>query len=221
MGGGDYATPHTDRMGSDAEQAFQTVCHHHKITVKPSTKQQNIYQHFDFVVSPFWDKDRSRVEVKAIKCAGRGKVPDPSLIYVEFQTVGGHPGWIYGSADHIALQQDKTEFLVVRRTDLLTFAENVRKTAGMGQRSGIKGTLWTREGRDDLVISLDRNSITDAIPYYMFSVAPHTACTPGESSFPPAPASSACETADLPSQSDASCEFPPSGPLPKSPRGSA
>lgn len=160
-GGGKFATAATDRMGSHAELLFQRVCETHGMSVRPATRFENVVRHFDFVVSPWTlfplPSRSARVEVKSIKCPRRGGTPDPTLIYVELRGVLGHKGWVFGDADLVAFEQPNDSFLIVKREELAQLANDMHPTAQMATRSGVKGTLWSRPDRDDLVLCMDRD----------------------------------------------------------------
>lgn len=161
LGGGKFATAVTDRMGSHAESLFQRLCQSHGMPIRPATRFENIVRHFDFVVSP-WTAfplpcRSARVEVKSIKCPRRGDKPDPTLIYVELRAVMGHKGWVFGDADLVAFEQPNDSFLIVHRNELAERANEMHAIAPMGFRSGVKGTLWSRPDRNDLVLCMDRD----------------------------------------------------------------
>jgi len=160
-GGGEFATEATHRMGLFAETLFQTLCHSHKLACRPATRFENTVRHFDFVVSP-WSflplpQTTARVEVKAMKCPRRGAAPDPTLIYVELKSVMGHKGWVLGEADIVAFEQPHNSFLLVKRNDLALKAAQMFASAPHASRSGVKGTLWSRPDRNDLVLCMDRD----------------------------------------------------------------
>ena len=116
-----------------------------------------------------WDYDVSalgRVEVKSVKCPRRGDAPDASLFYLETRCVGGGSGWLRGRADWVAFQQelDEPSFVLCRRGALERWADGA--LAGgmpMAPRSGVKGTRWSRPGRDDEVIVADRGVVLRAL----------------------------------------------------------
>lgn len=160
-GGGEFATQTTHRMGLHAETLFQTLCQKHKLACRPATRFENTVRHFDFAVTP-WpflsiSQDPARVEVKAMKCPRRGAPPDPTLIYVELKGVLGHKGWVLGDADIVAFEQPQSSFLLVKREDLARKAAQMYDAAPHAPHSGIKGTLWSRPDRQDLVLCMDRD----------------------------------------------------------------
>ena len=180
FGGRRFATASTDAMGAGAESAFERACRWVGCAVRPASRGEDRLQHFDFHVwSPervhaawahAWRATAARVEVRAIKAAHRGGAPDPTLIFVELTSVGGHCGWARGSADLVAFEQDYG-FLVIPRTTLLSVAEHVAATAPRAACSGYKDTLYGRPGRDDLVVLLDRDRL-------VWSLGDHVAWLP-------------------------------------------
>lgn len=161
-GGGEFASAVTHQMGLHAETLFQRLCESKGLSCRPATRFENTVRHFDFVVHPWTltplPQDVARVEVKAIKCPRRGARPDPTLIYVELKGVLGHKGWVFGDADIVAFEQPNNSFLCVKREDLAHKTAELFPSASMGSRSGIKGTLWSRPDRDDLVLCMDRDT---------------------------------------------------------------
>lgn len=154
-------------LGSQAEQCFlRCIAAHGYAPPKPATRFQDMREHWDFKVQGL-----GRVEVKSMKCAQRGGTPDASLWYLESKCVGGGPGWVKGKADWIAFQQEmapKSSFVLCSRTALTAWLQDKESklgggSAAMGERSGIKGTFWSRPGRDDLVFCADRGEVLRAL----------------------------------------------------------
>lgn len=161
-GGGEFATELTHQMGLRAETLFQNICESKGLNCRPATRYENTVRHFDFVVRPWpflsLPQNSARVEVKAIKCPRRGAHPDPTLIYVELKGVAGHKGWVFGDADILAFEQPNHSFLLVRRNELERKATELADGAPFASHSGVKGTLWNRPGRQDVVLCLDRDT---------------------------------------------------------------
>jgi len=168
-GGGEFATAVTHRMGLRAETLFQTLCQSHSLSCRPATRFENTIRHFDFVVKP-WPflsatQEPTHVEVKAMKCPRRGARPDPTLIYVELKGVLGHKGWVFGDAHVVAFEQPNDSFLLVNREDLARKAAQLFDAAPRAPHSGVKGTLWSRPDRDDLVLCMDRDTHVKSLPH--------------------------------------------------------
>lgn len=158
VGGGDFSSVKSLQMGQKAEDLFVKLCKENNLHYRYASKYENMNDHFDFIVNKFPPSfTKKNIEIKGIKCPFRGAEPDPTLIYVELQNVNGGKGWIFGKADIIAFEQPQQKFLCVEREELCRKALEVANTAPFGKQSGIKGTLWSRKDRNDLVVSLDRD----------------------------------------------------------------
>jgi hypothetical protein len=158
VGGGEFANSNSLRMGQKAEDLFVDLCKENNLSFRYASKYENMNSHFDFIVNKFpLTYTKKTIEVKAMKCPKRGDPVDPTLIYVELQNVNGGKGWIFGEADIIAFEQPDEKFLCVNRDELCRTALEIAKDAPFGTQSGIKGTLWSRKDRNDLVLSLDRD----------------------------------------------------------------
>lgn len=159
-GGGEFASPATTAMGTQAEQNFLRFCSSHKnIKIRKATKYENMVLHYDFVVN-VKDHKYHRVEVKAIKSRRRGLPPDPRVIFVELKDIHGNPGWLYGKADLIAFQQIDG-FLLVPREFLVKRVETLKPTFRLSLQSGVHHTLYSRPQRNDLMMVLDIDDIDD------------------------------------------------------------
>ena len=149
-------------MGLHAETLFRELCESKGWSCRPASRFENTVRHFDFVVRPWsllpLQTDVARVEVKAIKCPRRGARPDPTLIYVELKSVMGHKGWVFGEADIVAFEQPNNSFLCVKREDLARKSAELFPSATHASHSGVKGTLWSRPERQDLVLCMDRDT---------------------------------------------------------------
>lgn len=171
FGGGKYATAETDLMGQSAEDQFRGLLQSHGIQFRNSSERENRINHFDIVAfAPLADFSfrRPRIEVKSVKAARRGQVPDPSLLYVELKSVGGHPGWLYGDADLLAFQQSDFQFILVQRSDLKDWISKRVVGAKFGAHSGIKGTFWARPERNDLVFCVDTEEVKASVKHSLF-----------------------------------------------------
>lgn len=180
IGGGIYATAETNDMGKGAENLFALLCKKNNKSFRYASKYENCIQHFDFHVKNFdhllHSKDSlhsnslhsSKVEVKSIKCRYRGGPLDPTIMYIEIVAVDGNPGWIMGEADYIAFEQPQSTFLCVSRKELMEKSLLIAKDAPYGKKSGIKGTLWTRTDRQDLILCLDRKDVLSLPSVFYF-----------------------------------------------------
>lgn len=103
--------------------------------VSPSTRNEDMWEHWDLKLVPedpncpliIWGRNElnTTYDVKGIKSKTRGKLPDDSIHYIEFQNVVGKTGWLYGKSDYISFETN-TEWLVVDRKDLIKFSEKYK-----------------------------------------------------------------------------------------------
>jgi hypothetical protein len=113
-------------MGNAAEQRFYNIVSKLAgVIVSKASHHQDRIKHWDYLLRK--EGKEYKFEVKAMKKANRwDDKPVPHLVYVEFLNVIGLPGWIYGEADYIALEQPNG-FLCVDRTELVEVAESLVK----------------------------------------------------------------------------------------------
>ena len=98
-----------------SEQRFLNICLKKKIKTSRSSKDQDIYEHWDFKVN------NSLVDVKGAKKISRSDEEfNYDIAWLEIRNVRGNLGWLKGKADFIAFEQ-KDHFLIVKRLDLLNW----------------------------------------------------------------------------------------------------
>ena len=108
-----------------------------------------------------------KIEVKSTKSPKRGKRPDISILFIELKCVGGYPGWIYGKSDVIAFQI-RNNFVIFNRLNLLKYVEENIPKMKICKKGGIKGTLYRRRNRNDLVAIFDMETVMKEVDYTMF-----------------------------------------------------
>lgn len=163
-GGGRYATERTRRMGTNAEILFEQILYSHGIPYSSATKKEELINHYDYIASQFVNFTNCKVEVKSTKSPKRGKKPDPSILFIELKSVGGHPGWLYGKSDVIAFQIN-SHFIIFKRMELLEYVEKMIPNMFISKRGGLKGTLYQRRNRKDLVAIFDTKIVMENVPF--------------------------------------------------------
>lgn len=125
----DYDSNGSHEMGMVAEDVFQLVGMSKGYEVNKSTADEDIFSHIDYHIIKN-DRDLT-VDVKARKRISRGvdqideeEDPEDEWIWVEFKTVQGKPGWLYGKANIIAFELP-SRFILVPRKELAKLAERV------------------------------------------------------------------------------------------------
>jgi hypothetical protein len=102
--------------GQQAEDSFEAVFARNNWSIRDASLQEQ-YSHIDYWLSKDGSTEIS-VDVKARKKVKRGDTStNDSLIWVEFKSVNGGDGWLYGKADFIAFETADS-FLIVRRSAL-------------------------------------------------------------------------------------------------------
>lgn len=167
-GGGSYATNDTQIMGTRAEKLFEFILNSNNFSYRSANKKEELLNHYDYVVSNYLNFEFCKIEVKSTKASRRGLTPDASILFLELKSVGGYPGWIYGTAHYIAFQIEK-KFILFYRSDLVEYVENNQGNMPIVNRSGIVGTKYGRKGRDDLVAIFDMKIIMKSLKYIEIS----------------------------------------------------
>jgi hypothetical protein len=107
------------------------------------------------------------IDVKARKKIKRkDTATNDSFIWVEFTSVNGSKGWLYGKSEFIAFETEDN-FLVVRRSALASLCERLCNTKELNQH-GSKPPLYVgyqRYGRKDLVSLIKLEDILENLPH--------------------------------------------------------
>ena len=118
-----YKTRDSKQIGDNAVVLFDAIATGMGYKITPATRNQDIYEHFDRILQ----KDGKKFTVQ-IKSKKRVSSSDANLqdefIWVQYQSVHGHPGWMFGKADYIALQMT-SYFLLIKRQTLLSVADSL------------------------------------------------------------------------------------------------
>lgn len=163
LGSNSFATKKTNEMGKLAEKKFFIFCSKYPfMKLRNATKYEELIYHYDYVLQIILNNEFKyfRIEVKSMKSRKRGEKQDPNIIFLEYKNIDGGLGWLYGSSDYIAFEQDKF-FILFPRVDLVKFAEIKRKTIKIVKNSGIVNTLYSRKNRKDLVGCFSLNEIKE------------------------------------------------------------
>jgi len=151
-------------LGSRAESLFVNLAKHLGWSVAPSSKDENIDGHWDYLIEK--EGAAFRVEVKSSKRISRDDDGTQSdLTWIELHGVRPNdPGWLFGKADLIAFEKENS-FLLVRKPDLL---DMVNKKVNLGARVSRPGDalykIYTRPGRRDKLTLLPMHDV-DAIKF--------------------------------------------------------
>jgi hypothetical protein len=148
-------------LGEKAEGKFVEIARHAGWQVSPSSKDENIDQHWDFCIIK--GEENFKVEVKSAKRIHR----NDSGIQFEFTWVEIHgvrpkdTGWLFGKADMIAFEKEAA-FILVKRLDLLAVVnKKVNLVAKVREPKDALYKIYTREGRKDKLTLLLTSDIEE------------------------------------------------------------
>ncbi len=145
-------------LGEHAENLFILLAVKLGWRISASTQEENIHDHWDYLIEK--DDKQYKVEVKSKKRISRSDANEQNnFVWVEIQNVRGETGWLFGKADLIAFEQEKT-FLFVKKPDLLkTVNKKVDLVAKVKNPKDAVYKIYKREGRKDKLTLLPMNNI--------------------------------------------------------------
>ncbi len=145
-------------LGEKAEGLFILIAVKHGWKISASTREQNIDEHWDYLIEK--ENQEFKVEVKAEKRIQRKDDDSQAhFTWVELRNVRGKVGWLFGKADLIAFEKEKT-FFFVKRLDLLALVNRkVNLVAKVKSAKDALYKIYTREGRKDKLTLLPTSDI--------------------------------------------------------------
>jgi hypothetical protein len=148
-------------LGEKAEGLFAQVARQAGWRVLPSSKDENINEHWDFHISK--ETENFKVEVKSAKRIDR----NDNGIQFEYTWVEIHgvrpkdTGWLFGKADLIAFEK-KSSFIFVKRLDLLAVVnKKVNLVAKVRSPKDALYKIYARDGRKDKLTLLPTSNIEE------------------------------------------------------------
>ena len=148
-------------LGEKAENLFMEMARQAGWQVSPSSKDENIDEHWDFHIIK--GVENFKVEVKSAKRIYR----NDSGIQFEYTWVEIHgvrpkdTGWLFGKADLIAFEKESS-FIFVKRLDLLAVVnKKVNLVAKVRDPKDALYKIYTREGRKDKLTLLRTSDIEE------------------------------------------------------------
>lgn len=137
-----------------------------EIMLLHSSKEQDMFDHYDFVIRKYIDMlnyNETKIDVKGAKRLRRSdSKPNYDIIYVELKNVRGDKGWLLGKADLIAFElEDK--FILVDRKKLLQ--RTYEKIKYHYQSTPQPYYLYNRRDRKDVLTLLLLDDIKDIIEW--------------------------------------------------------
>ena len=148
-------------LGEKAEGLFAEIARYLGWQVSPSSKNENIDEHWDFHIVK--GTENFKVEVKSAKRIHR----NDSGIQFEYTWVEIHgvrpkdTGWLFGKTDLIAFEKESS-FILVKRLELLAVVNNkVNLVAKVRDPKDALYKIYTREGRKDKLTLLRTSDIEE------------------------------------------------------------
>jgi hypothetical protein len=148
-------------LGEKAEGLFAEIAQRTMWQISPSSKDENINEHWDFAIQK--DAENFKVEVKSAKRINR----NDKKIQFEYSWVEIHgvrpkdTGWLFGKADLIAFEKENS-FIFVKRLDLLAVVnKKVNLVAKVHDPKNALYKIYTRDGRKDKLTLLPISDIEE------------------------------------------------------------
>lgn len=149
----------SSREGHEAEMRFEDYAKKKGYVVTPSTKKENKYDHIDFFLEG--KTGTVSIDLKARKRTSRkDKKFNDDWIWLEIKNVQGREGWLYGKADFIVFETEKS-FVLAPRKKLIELAnEKVRFDLFLVDRAyQAKYRIYQRPKRRDQITQVELKEI--------------------------------------------------------------
>ena len=137
-------------LGNSAEIFFYRISQNRGWSIKKSSDNENINEHWDFLIEKHGEK--YRVEVKSMKRISRDDTDvQDEWVWIEFHGVRDYDlGWLFGGKSELIAFEQKDRFFIVKRESLILLAANVVDFSVSVQESkDAKYKLYQRSGRPD------------------------------------------------------------------------
>jgi len=147
-------------LGDNAERLFIILAVKQGWKISASSKDENIDEHWDYLIEK--ENELFKVEVKSQKRINRGdKDEQTQFTWVELRNVRGKVGWLFGKADLIAFEKEKS-FILVKRLELLALVnKKVNLVAKVREAKDALYKIYTRIGRKDKLTLLPTKDIEE------------------------------------------------------------
>jgi Holliday junction resolvase len=144
--------------GNSAEKLFEQILIKKGYVVRAATFAEQVNKHVDF----FAEKDGkiTAFEIKARKKTNRvDKEYDDLLLWIEFRSVAGRAGWIYGASDKLIFER-LNDFVSIDRLKLVEICESKCDLTSLV--TSAKDALYRgyqRSGRRDIISMIKMTDI--------------------------------------------------------------
>lgn len=146
-------------LGEQAEALFVTLAKNLGWKVSAASKDENIDEHWDYLIEK--ENLAFKVEVKSRKRIRRDDGGTQSdLTWIELHGVRPKDtGWLFGRADLIAFEKERS-FILVKKTDLLAMVnKKVDLVAKVSEPRDAVYKIYKRKERKDKLTLLPMNDI--------------------------------------------------------------
>ncbi len=145
-------------LGQNAESRFVSLAQKNGWTIVEASKEGNIEDHYDYEISK--DGLRFRVDVKSKKRVSRiSENVQDDLIWIEFRTVRDTKGWLFGSADLIAFENQNGFKIVERKALVRVINKHVKIHIKVDKPEDALYKVYTRPGRPDEITMIKASDL--------------------------------------------------------------
>lgn len=159
-----------DSIYNNTEKEFAQICLNKKYSLTHATRDEDIYEHWDWKIKNPKSGKTSLVDVKGARKKSRSDNElDFNITWLELKNVRGKDGSLLGKADYIAFEQ-QGYFLIVERISLLSWVQGkVTNKKFVEYSRDAKYRYYQRHGRQDVITMVFISDIKKDLEYWKFS----------------------------------------------------
>jgi len=147
------------KEGHSAEELFCLMAESKGYVTNKSSREDNMHKHIDYTLE---GKDKTvSVDIKARKrTSRRDKKFNDEWIWLELKNVQGRKGWLYGEADFIVFETEKTFILAPRKSLITLVNSKVRFDLSFVERAfQAKYRIYQRAKRRDQITQVKMEDV--------------------------------------------------------------
>ncbi len=149
-------------LGKSAQERFKILAQRRGWEVIAATREQDIHEHWDFLIMKKSSGEEYKVDVKARKRIGRwdDEVQD-EWIWIEFHGVRQNDlGWLFGGQADLLAFETLENFVIITKSKLQEIADNVvSKSEKVFSVKEAKYKVYSRAGRPDMISLIEMKHI--------------------------------------------------------------
>lgn len=149
-------------LGNTAQDKFKILAQQRGWQVVDANQDQDINEHWDFLIIKKSNGEEYRVDVKARKRISRwDNSQQDEWIWIEFHGVRENDlGWLYGGRADLFAFEMIDRFVIITKTNLQSIAENkVAKNERVNSAKDAKYKIYSRAGRPDVISLIEMKLI--------------------------------------------------------------